>query len=320
GIGKTTLVETFAGNIASDQNIRIAQGQCLEQYGTSEAYLPVIEAIGRLCREQKQVVDVLRAQAPMWLLQMPSLMSPSDRELLSREVFGATRERMLREMGQALEVLTANLPLVLILEDLHWSDYSTLDLISYLARQRQPAQLMVIGTYRPVELIVSGHPLKAVKQELLAKQQCQELPLEYLSEKAVAEYLCVRFPTNRFPSKLAGLIHERTEGNPLFMVNAVDYLVAEGLIVEHEERWDLVAEIEKVEVGVPDSIKQMIEKQIDHLNPEQQRTLEAASVAGVEFSTLAVAAGLGDHQVAVEARCDELARQRQFIQDCGVQE
>ena len=170
----------------------------------------------------------------MWLLQMPSLVSASDRELLSREVFGATRERMLREMGEAFDALTSDQPLVLILEDLHWSDYSTLDLISYLANQRQPARLMLIGTYRTVELIVSGHPLKAVKQELLAKQQCEELPLEYLSEDAVAEYLSFRFPTNRFPSELARLIHERTEGNPLFMVNVVNYLLAEGLIVETE--------------------------------------------------------------------------------------
>ena len=173
GIGKTSLVDTFARSIASDRSIRIGRGQCLEQYGTSEAYLPVLEAIARLCREQPQVASVLRAHAPMWLLQMPSLVSASDRESLSREVSGATRERMLREMGEALEALTADLPLVLILEDLHWSDYSTLDLISYLARQRQTAQLMVIGTYRPVELIVSGHPLKAVKRDLLAKRQCE---------------------------------------------------------------------------------------------------------------------------------------------------
>src|SRR5262249_46662338 len=161
------------------------------------------EAIGRLCREQGHIVDVLRTHAPMWLLQMPSLLSASDRELLSRAVAGATRERMLREMGEALEILAADVPLVLIMEDLHWSDYSTLDLISYLARQRQAAQLMLIGTYRPVELIVSGHPLKTVKRELLAKQQCEELPLEYLSAAAVAKYLSVRFPTNRFPAELA---------------------------------------------------------------------------------------------------------------------
>jgi len=319
GIGKTALVDTFAWSFASDRSIRIGRGQCLEHYGTSEAYLPVLEAIGRLCREHPQIVPVLRAHAPMWLLQMPSLASASDRESLSREVFGVTRERMLREMGDALGALTIDQPLVLILEDLHWSDYSTLDLISYLSRQRQPAHLMLIGTYRTVELIVSGHPLKAVKQELLAKQQCEELPLEYLSEDAVAKYLSVRFPTNRFPARLAELIHERTEGNALFMVNAVDYLVAAGRIAEKEESWELVVEIEKVEVGVPDSIKQMIEKQIEHLDAEEQRTLEAASVAGAEFSTLAVVAGLGEDRAAVEARCDELARQRQLIQDCGIQ-
>jgi predicted ATPase len=213
----------------------------------------------------------------MWLLQLPSLLSASDRALLSREVLGATRERMLREMGEALEVLTADRPLVLILEDLHWSDYSTLDLISYLASQRQAAKLMLIGTYRIVELIVSGHPLKAVKRELLAKQQCEELPLEYLSEDEVAEYLSVRFPDNQFPAALAGLIRERTEGNPLFMVNAVDYLATQGLIDKDGGSWELVVEIDKVEVGVPDGIKEMIEKQVDHLDPEQRRTLEAAS-------------------------------------------
>src|SRR5499426_4043411 len=320
GIGKTALVDTFARSIASDRSLRIGRGQCLEQYGTSEAYLPVLEAIGRLCREQRRVVDVLRAHARMWLLQMPSLLSAADRELLSQEVSGATRERMLREMGGALEALTADLPLVLILEDLHWSDYSTLDLISYVARQRHPARLMLIGTYRTVELIVSGHPLKAVKSELLAKQECEELPLEYLSRDVIAGYLNVRFPVNRFPAKLAALIHQRTEGSPLFMVNAVDYLVAEGLIKECDNCWKLVVDIRNVEVGVPESIKQMIEKQLDHLGAEEQRTLATASVAGAEFSTLAIVSGLGEDRAAVEARCDGLARQRQFIQDCGVQE
>src|SRR5262249_19941114 len=160
----------FVESIASDTGLRIGRGQCLEQYGTSEAYLPVLDAIGRLCREHRQVIDVLRAHAPMWVVQMPSLVSASDRELLSRELSGASRERMMREIGEALEASAEEMPLVLILEDLHWSDYSPLALISYIAKQRPSARLMLIGTYRTVELIVSGHPLKAVKQELLAKQ------------------------------------------------------------------------------------------------------------------------------------------------------
>src|SRR5262249_56688385 len=140
--------------------------------------------------------------------ERPSLVSAAEREALSRELLGASRERMLGEMGEALEVLTADAPLVLILEDLHWSDYSTLDLISYLARQRQAARLMVIGTYRIAELIASRHPLKLVKRELVAKQQCEELPLCYLSCDAIAQYLSMRFPDHRFPAGLAELIHE----------------------------------------------------------------------------------------------------------------
>jgi predicted ATPase/DNA-binding winged helix-turn-helix (wHTH) protein len=320
GIGKTALVDAFARRIPADGGIRVGRGQCLEQYGTGEAYLPVLDAIGRLCREDKQVTQVLRAHAPMWLLQMPSLVSPEEREVLSREVSGATRERMLREMGEALDVLTAEVPLVLILEDLHWSDYSTLDLISYLATQRRPAHLMLIGTYRDVELTVTGHPLKAVKQELLGKHLCEELPLEYLTDTAVAQYLATRFPGHRFPGGLAGLIHERTDGNPLFMVNTVDYLLETGLIQSRETGWELTVDIANVELGVPDNIKQMIERQLDHLSPEKQRTLEAASVAGVEFSTLALAAGLEEDPLVVEERCGELARQRHYIEDRGIQE
>jgi len=320
GIGKTSLVDAFAQTIPADGSIRIGRGQCLEQYGTSEAYLPVLEAIGRLCREDQRVTDLVRAHAPMWLLQMPALLSAADRELLSREVSGATRERMLREMGEALDAITKAVPLVLILEDLHWSDYSTLDLISYLATQRQPAQLMLIGTYRNVELIVSRHPLKAVKQELLVKELCEELPLEYLTEAAVSQYLSVRFPGHRFPGGLAGLIHERTDGNPLFMVNAVDYVLGSGLIVDSAGGWNFAGDIKNLQVGVPDNIKQMIERQVDHLGLEKQRTLEAASVAGVEFSTPALAAGLEEDPRVVEARCGELALHGQYIQDCGVHE
>ena len=141
-----------------------------------------------------------------------------------------------------------------------------------------------------------------------------------LTKEAVAKYLSLRFPTNRFPEELVSFIHERTEGSPLFMVNTADYLVAEKLICEREGRWELVVDIRNVEVGVPESIKQMIEKQLDHLDAEQQRTLEAASVAGAEFSAAAAAAGLGEDRAEFEMSCGELARRRQFIQDCGVQE
>jgi predicted ATPase/DNA-binding XRE family transcriptional regulator len=295
GIGKTTLLQAFARSVASTPNVSLCSGQCLAQYGMSEAYLPVLDAISQLCREDPWVVDALRVHAPMWLMQLPSVVTPSDRDLFGRETAGTTRERMLREMGATLDALTARATLVLVLEDLHWSDFSTLDLISYLARRRLATHLMLVGTYRPSELIASSHPLTTVKQELVAKQLCDELQLEELTEVAVGQHLAARFPGNRFPVALARLIHERTEGNPLFMVNTIDHLMAERLIEQHEQGWHLTAPIDRVTVGVPDSVRHLIEHQFGRLDAHDQRIVEAASVAGTEFSVAAVSAVLGDN-------------------------
>lgn len=318
GIGKTTLLDMFTRSLAAGPRVRICSGQCLEQYGMGEAYLPVLEAMRQLCRDDPRAVEVLRAHAPMWLLQMPSLVTASDRDAFGREPLGGTRERMLREMAEALDALAAETPLLLVLEDLHWSDVSTLDLISYVARRRQAAHLMLVATLRPAELIASGHPLKAVQRELLARQLCEELPLDYLSEAAVAEHLAARFPANRFPAELVALIHERTEGNPLFMVNTVDHLVAERLIQPHPDGWRMDAAIETVKMGVPDSIRHVIETQIERLDGPDQRMLEAASVAGAEFSVAALSAALDDPVEDFEVRCEALCRRHQFIRECGV--
>src|SRR5919108_4607291 len=130
---------------------------------------------------------------------MPWLVSTTEFEALQLQVVGATRERMLRELAEALERLTAARPLVLVLEDLHWSDYSTLDVLAMLARRREPARLLVLGTYRPEDALQRGHPLSTVHHELQRHGQCTELPLPLLPEAAVAAYLATRFPATRLP-------------------------------------------------------------------------------------------------------------------------
>jgi len=320
GIGKTTLIEAFLQRIRDDSKLWIGQGQCLEQFGAGEAYLPMLEAVSRLCQEPGHggLVELLRRHAPTWLQQMPWLIGDADRENLQREVLGATRERMMREMAEALESFTGETLLVLVLEDLHWSDYSTLDLISYLARRRKPARLLLVATYRPVEVALSEHPLRGVKQELQAHRHCEELPLEYLSQEAIGDYLASRFPRHEFPTDFILLLHERTEGNPFFLVNAVDYLQAEGLIAERDGHWRLTVALAELEMGVPDNIRQMIERQIERLDREHQRVLEVAAVAGAEFPIVAVAAGLEQDVRRIEEQCEELERRHQFLRATSV--
>jgi DNA-binding winged helix-turn-helix (wHTH) protein/tetratricopeptide (TPR) repeat protein len=315
GIGKTSLIEEFLTRVRREPGLALARGQCLEHYGSGEAYLPVLDAFGRLSREpgRERVVKLLERYAPTWLIQMPALVDSAERERLRHEVLGATPERMLREMAEAIEAFTAETPLALVVEDLHWSDYATLDLIAALARRREPARLLVIGTYRPVDLIVSAHPLKSLKQELQGHGQCQEVPLDLLTASEVAAYLEIRFPGSTLPEELALVTHRRTDGNPLFLVNFVEYLIAQGLVYQHEGRWGLHGNIRQIEEGMPESIRQMLERHIERLTPDEQRVLEAASVAGVEFAAAIVAAALKTSEGTVEECCDQLARQEQFL-------
>jgi DNA-binding winged helix-turn-helix (wHTH) protein/tetratricopeptide (TPR) repeat protein len=351
GIGKTALMEAFLQSLESrvrslesedqkpplppgptldprrqtlDLGLLIARGQCLEQYGVGEAYLPVLEALGHLCQGpgRERVVGVLNQYTPTWLVQMPALLSAGELKQVRRRVEGVTKERMLREIAEAVEALTRERGLVLCLDDLQWSDYATLDFLSYMARRSHPARLLILGAYRPVDVIVAEHPLKTVKQDLLLHRQCEELAVELLDEDDIAVYLVRRFGeaslSKSSRQRLARMIYARTEGNPLFMVNVVDYLVGQRVIQQHNGQWEVNDAIETVEV--PLNVRQFIEQQTDQLPAAFRQMLRAASTVGMEFSTAAVAAGLEKTPEEVEQSCAELAQRGQFLAAKGTSE
>jgi predicted ATPase/DNA-binding winged helix-turn-helix (wHTH) protein len=321
GIGKTALVEAFLARISGDGKVRIGRGQCVEQYGAGEPYLPVLEALGRLGREAggEQIVQTLKQYAPTWLTQLPSLLKDRDLEAVQRRAQGATRDRMLRELVEALDALSRDEPLVLVLEDLHWSDSSTIELLARLARRREAARLLVLGTYRPADVAGSAHPLSLVKQELQVHRDSEEVPLEFLSVAAVSEYLSRRFPGHRFPSGLARALHVSTDGNPLFLVNAIEYLMAQGQVREVDGQWELSETTDALALGTPRTLSEMVERQAERLTPEEQAMLAVASVAGAEFSAAVAIAGGIDPEDG-EERCAALARSGRFLRPGGVTE
>ncbi len=321
GIGKTALVEAFLWQISVNEALRIGRGQCVEQYGAGEAYLPVLEALGRLGREAggEQLVQILKQDAPTWLTQLPSLLADRDLEAVQRRAQGATRDRMLRELVEAFDALSLDEPLVIVLEDLHWSDFSTIELLARLARRREAARLLVVGTYRPADVAASAHPLRPVKQELEVHGQCEEMPLEFLSVPAVREYLSLRFPEHQFPSELALVLHRNTGGNPLFVVNTIHDLIAQGRMREVGGTWGLSVPVKDVAAGAPETLWQMVDRQVERLTPDEQAMLAVASVAGVEFSA-AVAAADAIETREGERRCAALARRGQLLRATGVAE
>jgi DNA-binding winged helix-turn-helix (wHTH) protein/tetratricopeptide (TPR) repeat protein len=318
GIGKTTLAEEFLRGRERTGRIRVARGQCLEHAGGAEAYMPVLDALGRIARGagREDLVAALRQFAPTWLAQMPALNAEPD--ALKRETVGATSDRMLREIGEALESFTVEVPLVLFLDDLHWSDDATLDFVSMTARRSERARLLLVATYRPVDVVLNRTELKTLKQELAAKGLCEEIALDFLSPADVVSFFDARFPGHTFPPALTSLVHERTDGNPLFMVNLVDDLVSQGLIAQAEEQWQLRGSLEAVGNAAPDSLHQLLEAQLDRLSPEEHAALEAASVAGIEFAAASVAAALEIEEEQAERCLDGLVRRGQFVAAAGI--
>ena len=316
GIGKTALVDEFQRQVATNANpIRIARGQCVEGYGGTEGYYPMLEALGQLCRRPggDSVVQILATQAPTWLVQFPALIKPEQRESLQHELLGTTRERMLREISEALETIASESPLLLVFEDLLWADHSTVDLISALARRRQSARMMLIGTYRPPDVALSDHSLKALKQDLLIHHLCREVALEPLEEAEVTEYLAAEWGGAVVPEGLAGLIHRYTEGNPLFMVTVLEHMKERQLITQESGGSTLTVPLPEVELRAPETLRQMIEIQIARLSAEEQRVLEVASASGALFCTAVCAAAANMDAEDFANLCEGLSRRHQIV-------
>jgi DNA-binding winged helix-turn-helix (wHTH) protein/predicted ATPase len=308
GVGKTTLVEAFLAAASDNAALLRGRGFCLEHRGTGEPYMPVLEALGRLCGERAAapLLEAIRTRAPTWLIQLQWLLSQRELEDLRRATLGATPERMLRELAEALEVLTSETPLVLVLEDLHWSDDSTLDLVARLAQREEAARLLLVCTYRPGEGPVAG-----LQRELRVRGRCMELPLPFLSDEAVRLQLETRLPGGALPAALADLVHRRTDGNPLFVECLLDSWLDRGTLEQTDEGWELRQEPSRLAESIPDTLRDLIDQDVSRLGAADLEALEAASVVGTAFVAAAVPAA------DVEARCSRLAREGRLVRLVG---
>ena len=323
GIGKSAIVDAFLREVqASAAPIQVGYGQCVEQGGEREAYMPALEALERLSRGPTgpRVMSALRSVAPSWLAELPSIERPVDAKRRQRWQADVTPKRMLREFASLVETLSSSAPLVLILEDLHWSDQGTLDLLSVLAQRPERARALVLATFRPAQAVALEHPIRPLLATLRARRACTEIALDYLTRNDVAAYLGHRFGGTPVDPGVVEAIHARTDGHPLFMTVLVDHLIARGWLAELVGAWRLTAARTRIEQDVPDNVRQLIEGQLRFVSPAERAVLEVASVGGVAFDAPAVAAGLGDADHEVESICHRLCRAQLWLRELGSRE
>ncbi len=319
GIGKTTLVDALAAEAAA-QGVPMARGQCFEHFGPGEPYLPMLDALEDLGRGdgRSNVIDVLLRLAPSWLTQLPGLLDESQHAKLALSLAGTTPVRMLREIAAALDRLSEPDGLLLILEDLHWADLSTVELLSYFASARRGSRVLVVGTFRPTELVLHDHALKRIKQELLARRCAEEIALEFFGPSDVGAFMEQALPGLGERLDLVDVVHRRTEGNPLFVGEVLSDLVAQNLVSGRNGRWRFDGPIEAVGTVIPLGLRELIDKHVSALPAEERRVLEAASVVGAEVTGVAVAAAADEMPAKVEDVLERLAREGRFVASSGL--
>jgi hypothetical protein len=185
--------------------------------------------------------------------------------------------------------------------------------ISEFARRHTPARMLLIGIFRPLEAFLNDNPITELKEELLAHRLCSEISLSGLTEFDVEDYLSTMTPDLQLRSGLASLLFRRSEGNPLFVVAALEHSVEQGALVSEDGQLQLRIPLDQLDLDIPQSLKRILEAQIDHLETEERRILEVASVEGAVFSPALISTGTDHTSQEIEDICHDLATRKQIL-------
>ena len=271
GIGKTRLVNEFvAGARSSGAHVLI--GDCLQLGETGLPYAPFVGALRPLLRSLKgdQLDELLgpgRAELSHLLPDLGSPAATKGRRDPSPDA-GAAQARLFEIVFGLLRRLSDEAPVALVLEDLHWADSSTRDLLRFIVRNARDSKFLIIGTYRSDELH-RRHPLRPLLAELGRLEGVDEIELEAFGADELADQLAGITGESPHP-ELVSAVLSRSGGNPFF----VEELMAAG----------------EGGLALTRSLRDTIDDRVRHLEPEAQRVLRVASVAGARV----------DHRILAE--------------------
>jgi DNA-binding winged helix-turn-helix (wHTH) protein/tetratricopeptide (TPR) repeat protein len=318
GIGKSTLVEHFLADQPTwGREYLVAVGRCSELLATSDAYLPILDALDGLLRSAcgRECGELLKLAAPTWFLQVQPLWAAADPSFaaIAADAKAASRERMKRELVRFLQEISRARPLALVLDDLHWADASTVEFIDYLSDKLDSLRTVVLITYRPEEMVRVRHPFLGVRQSLQRRDRFREIALGLLSHNDVAQYVSLELPDADLEPRFVDFVHQRTEGNPLFVTDLVKHLRDRDVLSERGGRWRLTTSVDAIGRDVPASVSSVIARRIDQVHERNMDVLVAASVQGHQFESRIVADVCGLDAADVEDRLSALERVHALI-------
>jgi len=338
GIGKTSVCEQLA-TYATIRGGKTLVGHCYEEGSLSLPYLPFVEAMrsyvlarepeglradlgsgaGEVARLVSEVRDRIAGVSRPHPGSLP-ILGEGERLQEARKLDPEEeRWRLLQAVSTFLSNAGQVQPILLILEDLHDADRGTLDLLLHLARNLDGARLLIVGTYRDVE-VDRAHPLSATLAELRRSRNFLRVPLRGLTVDEVHRMMnTVR--GQEVPWSRAEAVHRQTEGNPLFIQEVLRYLVEEGLVVREGGRY-VRTDGSEADAGIPEGLRDVIGKRLSHLSPQSNQALSVAAVIGRDFrlDVLQRVAGLSEEELDAaleEAAGRSLIEQRASLGSLG---
>jgi eukaryotic-like serine/threonine-protein kinase len=281
GIGKTALCEQLSTYVTL-RGGRTLLGHCYEEGSLSLPYLAFVEAMRSyvLSREAKDLREELGTGAT----DVARIVSEISEKLKVKPRPQKDPEEERYRLMQAVTTFLTNAacvqPLLIVLEDLHDADKGTLDMLTNVSRHLAGARLLIVGTYRDVE-VDRTHPLSAALAELRRVSTYGRVILRGLNADEVRRML-ESITRKSFPWGLAEAVHRQTEGNPLFVQEVVRYLAEEGLVTQKDGRWRPTKDT-PLEMNIPEGLRDVIGKRLSLLSKECNQLLSVASVIGRDF-------------------------------------
>lgn len=318
GVGKTALCEAFMRVAARRHAMRATWARCHKTAGPSEPYCALADVVSRLTNAASgdEVGAILLQHAPSWMARRATIAGDL-RRLPLDPGGGHAPASMLREIVTALEALAEDTTLVVWLDDMHWADPATVDVIGHLGERPDAAKLLVIVASRPLDSVPSASALRRVQADLLAQGRAAQIRLNAFTRDEVASYLDARFGHD-LAAEAASVLYRTTNGNPLFLATAADHLVEQQFIGQVDERWALTLSPSALEAAVPASLASAVTQNLAELTVDERRAISAASVIGNQVSLWLAAHAAGTDEITLEPVLELLARRQRFIAREGV--
>jgi class 3 adenylate cyclase/tetratricopeptide (TPR) repeat protein len=307
GIGKTRLCAEF-GRRAHDEGALVLYGRCDEE--PLLPYQPFVEAMRRYVGAAAP--GELRHQAgPRAALLSRLLPDLGERLPGLAEVPHADpqtdRLRLFDAVTGFLAEIAHGTTLVVVLDDLHWADHSTVSLLRHVLRRLDPCPLLLCGTYRDTEL-GRKHPFAGFLADLAREATGERTALRGLDADQVATLLerTAGHDVGRRGRRLADALHGATEGNPFFIEQALGHLIETGRVYQQDGVWTFDERIEHL--GIPEGVREAIGRRLSRLSDDCDEVLTHASVLGRDFDFDVLAKIVPIHEDAtVRALEDALA-------------